>query len=93
MTQRTNKVPAFYWGDDTIVPGTRILVRTQRGTFGTGTVTAILRWVNTPDTICAEMDPDTQYATSVRPGWEPDQKRIPDIGLFGGEIAEVLKMH
>lgn len=91
MTQRKNKIPAFYWQDITIVPGTRVNVLTRHGTTGNGTVTAILGWDNVPPTICIEMDADTQYAKTAQAGWMLDEQRIPDIGLFGGEIEEVLK--
>jgi len=93
MSNRPNKVPHFEWRGQKIVPGTRIKIRSRHGSTGNGTVTAVLYWSNSPDTICAEMDPDTEYApdSAIQAGWGRDQERIADIGLFGGEIKEILQ--
>jgi hypothetical protein len=90
MNNRPNKLPSFDWCDQTIVPGTRIRIKSRDGSTGQGTVTCILYWANCPPTICAEMDPDTEYGPQ-RAGWPHDSQRIPDIGLWGGEIEEILK--
>uniref|UniRef100_A0AB39CEL7 ASCH domain-containing protein n=1 Tax=Pseudomonas phage HRDY3 TaxID=3236930 RepID=A0AB39CEL7_9VIRU len=93
MSKKPNSVPYFEWRDQKIEPGTRIRIRSRHGSEGKGTVTDILVWVNAPDTICAEMDPDTEYVpdSAIQAGWGRDQERIADIGLFGGEIQEILK--
>lgn len=90
MSKKPNSVPHFEWQGQKIVPGTRIRVKSRDGTTGNGTVTDILVWINCPDTICAEMDDDTVYGPQ-RPNWPHDKERIPDVGLWGGEIQEILK--
>lgn len=88
-----NAVPSFDWVGTRIVPGTRVRIVSRHGSTGNGTVTEILRWGNCPDTICLEMDDDTVYSERVQAGWGPDHQRIANLGVFGGEIKEVLAKH
>lgn len=91
-----NAIPYFITHDDRKVKkGTRVRIKSRHGSTGTGTVTEVLRWVNAPDTVCLEMDADTVYAPMDQHqiGWAHDSERIRDVGVFGGEIKEVLTMH
>jgi hypothetical protein len=85
-----NAIPEFESGDRILKPGMRVLVKTARGTNGTGTIKEILWWSNAPCTMTLEMDADTVYAKYPRPGWPPEQERLATTGAFGGEIEEVL---
>lgn len=89
---RPNAVPYFEWRSIKLKPGTRVRIRSRHGSTGTGTVTEILTWHNAPDTICLNMDADTIYAPMEQhqPNWEHDSKRIAELGVFGGEIKEVM---
>ena len=93
MVKNNDTVPHFDWQGQKIVAGTRVRVESRHGTKGNGTVTRVLQWANVPDTICVEMDADTEYApeSETQRGWPTDQKRIAELGLFGGEIEEILK--
>lgn len=91
---KPNAIPQFYWGDDAvIVQGTRVRIVSRHGSTGNGTVTEILYWDKCPPTICLEMDDGTIYSERVQAGWGPDEQRIRDIGVFGGEIKEILTKH
>lgn len=74
--------------------GDRIKVRSRRGTTGMGTVTGIRENFGIPDTIMVAMDLDTVWQNEGgHPDEVLDQVRLPQFGLFGGEIEEVFPKH
>lgn len=73
-----------------IVRGTRVRIDSRHDTVGSGTVVAIRRWCNVPDTIVLQMDDGTVFSEIVNGLFPRDADRIPDMGVFGGEIEEIL---
>lgn len=85
-----NSVFVFYHTLGYIVRGTRVRIDSRHDTVGTGTVVAILRWTNVPDTIVLQMDDGTVFSEIVNGPFPRDAERIPEMGVFGGEIEEIL---
>lgn len=78
---------------DVIRPGTKVRVRSRHGSTGTGTVVDVLVWLNAPDTMVLQMDPDTVYSSRIDPGWISDEERFKTTGVFGGEIKEIITLN
>lgn len=77
----------------TLKPGMRVRVNSRHGTTGTGTIKDLRVWTNCPPTVVLEMDADTQWSQKSQAGWPLDIVRFPSLGVFGGEIAEVLVLN
>lgn len=89
-----NSIPEIQFESGTFIkPGFRVRVNSRHGTTGTGTVKDIRVWQNCPPTIVLEMDADTNWSQRSQAGWPLDDVRFPTLGVFGGEIADVLTLN